>query len=177
MSMKKTIWTWGLVSGAISTAMMWLLLPFVDEIGFELGEVFGYTSLVLSALLIFFGIRSYRDHVAGRRVTFGRAFLVGLGIALVSSLLYVASWQVLYYGFMPDFLDKYATHQVEKAKAAGKSDAEIAKMTADMERFAKLYQNPLVNVAFTFLEPFPFGLVAAAISAGILRSKKETAPA
>jgi hypothetical protein len=177
MSTKKTIWTWGLVSGGISSALMFLLLPFIDEVGFELGEVFGYTSLVLSALMVFFGIRSYREHVAGRRITFGRGFLVGLGIALVSSLLYVASWQVLYYGFMPDFLDKYATHQVEKAKAAGKGEAEIAKMAADMERFAKLYQNPLVNVAFTFLEPFPFGLVAAAISAGILRSKKETAPA
>ena len=177
MSMKKTIWTWGLISGGISTAMMWLLLPFVDEIGFELGEVFGYTSLVLSALLVFFGIRSYRERAAGRRITFGRAFLVGLGIALVSSLIYVASWQVLYYGFMPDFMDKYASHQVEKAKAAGKSEAEIAKMTAEMERFAKLYQNPLVNVAFTFLEPFPFGLVAAAVSAAILRSKGATAPA
>jgi hypothetical protein len=177
MSMKKTIWTWGLISGGISTAMMWLLLPFVDEIGFELGEVFGYTSLVLSALLVFFGIRSYRESVAGRRITFGRAFLVGLGIALVSSLLYVATWEVVYYGFMPDFGDKYAAHQLEKAKAAGKSEAEIAKMAAEAERFGQLYKNPLVNVAFTFLEPFPFGLVAAAISAGILRSKKETAPA
>jgi hypothetical protein len=33
------------------------------------------------------------------------------------------------------------------------------------------YENPLWNAAFTFIEPFPVGLVITLISAGILRRK------
>ena len=39
--------------------------------------------MVLAFLMVFFGVRSYRDNVAGGHVTFGRAFKVGLLITLV----------------------------------------------------------------------------------------------
>ena len=53
----------------------------MDAIGFDRGEIIGYTSMVLAFLLIFFGVRSYRDNVAGGTVRFGRAFAVGALIA------------------------------------------------------------------------------------------------
>lgn len=56
--MKKTILTFGLISGVISSAMMLATMPFMDRIGFDRGEYVGYTSIILSFLLIFFGIRS-----------------------------------------------------------------------------------------------------------------------
>ena len=43
--------------------------------------VIGYTTMVIAFLLIFFGVRSYRDNVAGGTVRFGRAFAVGALIA------------------------------------------------------------------------------------------------
>jgi hypothetical protein len=63
--MKKTVWTFGLISGALSAGMMLATVPVADKIGFEKGELIGYTTMVASALLVFFGIRSYREHVAG----------------------------------------------------------------------------------------------------------------
>lgn len=177
MSMKKTVWTWGLISGGISSALMLLTASFVDRIGFDKGEIFGYTGLVLSGLMIFFGIRSYRENVAGGRITFGRGFQVGLLIAVVASVLYVATWQFVYHAFLPDFGDKYTAHVVAKARQEGKSEAELAKLSAEMEKFKELYKNPLFNVAITFVEPLPFGLAAALISAGILRRKAAPVPA
>lgn len=177
MSMKKTVWTWGLISGGVSSLLMALTAPFADEIGFDKGAIVGYTGLVLSALLIFFGVRSYKQNVAGGRLSFGRGFAVGLLIALVSSLLYVATWQVVYFNFLPDFGEKYASHLVEKAKEEGKSAAEIERLTADMAKFQELYRNPLFNAAITLVEPLPFGLAAAAISAGLLRTRRTSAPA
>ena len=47
------------------------------QIGFDRGVIVGYTSMVLAFLMVFFGVRSYRDNVAGGHVTFGRAFKVG----------------------------------------------------------------------------------------------------
>ncbi|GMU66444.1 MAG: hypothetical protein AMXMBFR36_27180 [Acidobacteriota bacterium] len=177
MSMKRTVWTWGLISGGVSSALMLAVVPFADRIGFDRSAIFGYTGLVLSALMIFFGVRSYKQNVAGGRLTFGKGFKVGLLIALISSLLYVATWQVVYFQFMPDFLEKYGAHVAEKARQDGKSAAEIEKMNADMAKFQELYRNPLFNAAITLIEPLPFGLAAAAISAGILRTRRNTAPA
>jgi hypothetical protein len=56
----------------------------------------------LSFLLIYFGVRSYRDNVGKGTVGFGRALAVGSSIGLVASLCYVASWEVMYFKFMPD---------------------------------------------------------------------------
>ncbi len=64
MSMQRTILTWGLISGAISGGLMLVTIPFAEKAGFERAEIFGYATLVLSALMIFFGVRSYRENVA-----------------------------------------------------------------------------------------------------------------
>src|SRR5262245_32682906 len=125
--MKKTVLTFGLISGAISAVMMLATLPFVDKIGFEKGAIIGYTTIVLSALLVFFGVRSYRENIAGGKLTFGRALAVGILITLLSNVCYVATWEVLYFKFMPDFADKYAAHMIEGAKSSGASQETIEK--------------------------------------------------
>lgn len=176
--MKKIVLTFGTISGVIISAMMLLTIPFQDAIGFDRGEVIGYTSMVLAFLLIFFGVRSYRDTVGRGRIGFGRAFGLGALIVVVSAAFYVATWEVIYYKITPDFPAKYAAHMVEKARASGASQVVIDKKIADMQKFAELYKNPLVNIAMTFLEPLPVGLVIALISAGILRTRqKGRAPA
>lgn len=86
--MQKIVLTFGLIAGAILSAMMLLTLPFMDKIGFDKGEVIGYTTMLLAFLMVYFGVRSYRDNVAGGSVAFGRAFLVGLSITLVASVCY-----------------------------------------------------------------------------------------
>src|SRR6266566_8630124 len=126
--MKKSVLTFGLISGAVISVLMLLTLPFHDAIGFGIGGlIVGYTTMVLAFLLIYFGVRSYRDNVAGGTVRFGRAFAVGALIGLVSSMCYVATWEVMYFKFMPDFMDKYGAHVIEKARASGENAAEIGR--------------------------------------------------
>jgi hypothetical protein len=167
--MKRIVWTFGLIAGAVMSIMMALSVPFMD--GSERAAVVGYTGMVLAFLMIFFGIKSYRDNVAGGMITFGRALAVGLLITAVASACYVATWEVIYFKFMPDFGDKYAAHAVEQARKSGASQAEIDKKTKEMDDFKKMYDNPLINVGFTFLEPLPVGLLIALVSAGVLRRK------
>jgi hypothetical protein len=172
--MKKTVLTFGLIAGAILSIMMLATAPFMDRIGFDRGEVIGYTSMIVAFLLIFFGIRSYRDNVAGGSISFGRAFAVGALIAAVASVMYVATWQVVYYKITPDFVEKYQAHMLEKERASGATEAQLAAKRADFEKYAELYENPLFNVAITFLEPLPVALVIALISAGILRRRSDS---
>ena len=175
--MKKTVLTFGLIAGAILSIMMLVTIPFHEEIGFDASEVIGYTTMVLAFLLIFFGVRSYRDNVGGGSVSFGRAFVVGALIAAVASACYVATWQVVYYGLVPNFIEKYQAHVIEQERAHGASQAAIDRKTAELRKFAELYRNPLVNVAITFVEPLPVGLVIALVSAGVLRRRRADAGA
>jgi hypothetical protein len=172
--MKKTVLTFGLISGAVSAVMMLATVPFVDKIGWEKGEILGYTGIVLSALLVFFGVRSYRENVGAGRLTFGRGFAVGILITLISSACYVGTWEIVYYKFMPDFVEKYNAHMVERAKASGASQQKIDETEQKAKQFKQMYANPAINVALTFMEVFPIGLVVTAVSAGILRKKVGT---
>lgn len=171
--MKRIVLTFGLISGAIISVMLLLTVPFQDAIGFDRGEIIGYTSMVLAFLLIFFGVRSYRDNVAGGTVRFGRAFAVGALIAVVASACYVATWEVIYFKFAPDFLTKYQAHILEKARADGQSEEAIARKKAEMDEFAELYKNPAINAAITFVEPLPVALIVALVSAGVLSRRRK----
>jgi hypothetical protein len=170
--MKRIVLTFGLIAGAILSAMLAITLSFQEAIGFDAGAVIGYTSMVAAFLLIFFGVRAYRDNVAGGTVTFGRAFKVGALIMLVASTCYVATWEVIYFGVGTDFTEKYQAHVLDKARADGATQEELERKRAELQRYARLYDNPAINVAVSFLEPLPVGLLMALLSAGVLSRKK-----
>jgi len=174
--MKKTVLTFGLIGGAIMAAMMFATLPFMDKIGFDKGAIIGYTTMILAFMLVFFGIRSYRENVNDGRITFGRAFAVGILITVVACVCYVIAWEILYFNFMPDFLDKYSSYVIEKARSSGASQQLIEAKLQEMKSFKEMYSNPLINAAITFTEPFPVGLIITLISAAILRKKTTATP-
>jgi hypothetical protein len=170
--MRKIVLTFGLIAGAILSVMMLITMPFHDQIGFDKGLVVGYTTMVLAFLMVFFGVRSYRDNVGGGRVTFGRAFIVGLMITVVASICYVATWELIYYRLMPDFPDKYAAYAVEKARKSGATDAQIAAKAKEMSEFKEMYRNPLMNMALTLIEPLPVGILFTLVTAGVMSRKR-----
>lgn len=168
--MKKTVLTFGLISGAIISALMLATVPFMHKIGMSRGMVIGYTTMVLAFLLVFFGIRSYRENIGEGRISFGRALGVGLLIMLIGSACYVITWEVIYFNFMPDFAEKYAAFLIEDMRAKGASAAELAQKMDEMKRFQNLYNNNIFyNVGMTLLEPLPVGIIMTFISALILR--------
>jgi uncharacterized protein DUF4199 len=169
--MKRIVWTFGLISGAVMAAFMVATVPFMGNHGAR-DLIVGYAGMVAAFLLVYFGVRSYRDNVLGGSIGFGRAFGAGILIAAIASLCYVATWEVIYYKFMPDFYAKYAQSVVERERKSGKSEAEIAKVQADMDTMVRRVENPLFVTVATFGEPFPVGLVIALVSAGVLRRKR-----
>jgi hypothetical protein len=171
MTMKKTVLTFGLISGAVSSLMMLATVPLMHRIGFDHGLVIGYTAIVLSFLLVFFGIRSYREQ-AGGAITFGRAFTVGILITLISCVFYVATWQLIYFKLQPGFMDKWEAYAVEKVRADGGTPEAVEATRRQIRTFKEAYDNPLTNAAYTFIEPFPVGLLVTVISAAALRRKR-----
>ncbi len=146
--MKKTVLTFGLIGGAIMAAMMFATMRFVDKIGINKGEIIGYTTMIVA-----------------------RAFAVGILITVVACICYVVAWEIIYFNFMPEFADKYASYMIEKARASGASQQVIDAKLQQMKSFKAMYDNPFINAGITFFEPFPIGLIATLISAAILRKK------
>jgi hypothetical protein len=169
--MRKTVLTFGLISGAIMSAMMILTIPFMDRIGYDAGEIIGYATMVAASLLVYFGVRRYRDDVAGGNLSFGRAIAVGSLIVAVASACYTATWEVIYYNVAPDFMVRYEAHTLEQERAKGATPAELERRRVEAEKFVQLYKNPLINASMTFLAPLPVGLLAVLISAAVLRRK------
>jgi hypothetical protein len=175
--MRRIVLVFGLIAGGIMSAMLLLTVPFMDRIGFDRGAVVGYTSMVLAFLMIWFGVRTYRDDVAGGTVSFGRALGVGLLITAVASLCYVVTWLFAYHAFFPDFLDRYAAYALDKARAAGATEAQLAAKAREMAEFKTMYANPLVNAALTFLEPLPVGVLISLLSAWAHSRRRKAAAA
>ena len=170
--MKKTVLTFGLIAGLIISVLMDGSLLLANKIGSGHNSmILGYTMMVASFLLVYFGIRSYRDNNLAGQISFGRAFSCGILIALITTVCYVATWEVLYYNFMPHFMDSYWAAQIHKVQSSGLDPATTAAKVAEIQHSQQLYQNPFVNMAYTFMEPLPVGLIITLISAAVLRRK------
>jgi Protein of unknown function (DUF4199) len=171
MSMKKTVLTFGVISGLVSSAMMLATLPLLDRIGFGRAEILGYTGIVLSFLLVFFGVRSYRE-ASGGTLTFGRALTVGMLITLISCVFYVVTWEIIYFTLAPDFGEKYAAYTMERLKTSGANAQTIDAHMKQIEQFKRLNANPWTNAAIALVEPLPIGLLVTLVSAAVLRKKR-----
>jgi hypothetical protein len=173
---KKTVLTFGLIAGLIISVLMGGSLLLAKRIGSGHSMALGYTIMVASFLLIYFGIRSYRDNTLGGQISFEGAFACGILIAFITTVCYVAMWEVLYFKFMPNFMDGYFAAQIHKVQSSGLDPATAATRVAAIQRSQRLYQNPIVNMAYTFMEPLPVGLIITLISAAMLRRKEPIAP-
>lgn len=171
--MKRVVLTFGLICGAIPSAMLAIAVPFADKIGFGKGMIIGLTTMVLAFLLVFFGIRSYRETVGAGQISFGRALSVGVLIMVIASVCYVISWEIIYHNFLPDFSEKYTARAIENARNSGKSPEQIEQQIQQTKQMMTLYNNNIFfSAAVTFLEPLPVGLVMTLISALILRRRE-----
>lgn len=166
--MGRIIAVYGVISGVIVILGMYTSMAVISDHG-TMGMVAGYLSMLAAMIFVFVGVKRYRDVHLGGVIGFGRALMVGLGIAGVSSLFYVLSWEVYMALTGGTFMTEYIASSIENMRAAGKSAAEIAKFSAEMNAMAEQYKNPLFRMALTFMEILPVALLVSLISAALLR--------
>lgn len=161
---------YGLIAGVIVSIPM--LFVTSNSIDFEKGMLIGYASMLIAFSLVFVGIRNYREYYSNGTISFGKAFKIGSIIVLIASTLYVITWLINYFYFIPDFAEKYAEHLITTLKENGATQIEIDKQIDEMASFTKMYKNPFINAMITYTEILPVGLIVTLISAFILKRKK-----
>ena len=175
--MKNVVLTFGLISGLMISILMDGSLLLANRTGSGHSMALGYTMMVASFLLVYFGIRSYRDNVLAGQISFGRAFTCGLLITLITCVCYVVTWEVVYFTLMPHFMDGYFAAQVHRVQTSGFDAPTTAAKIAAIHHSQLLYQNPWVNMAYTLIEPLPVGMVITLVSAALLRRGHSAEPA
>ncbi len=170
--MKKVVLTFGLISGVIAAALMWLMMAMMKAgvVNFDNGEIWGYSTMIIALSLVFFGIKSYRDNNGGK-ITFLKGMQIGILITLISAVCYGISWEVYYRTSGADFMQQYSVHYIEQMKTKGASEAEIAATQKQMDEFGELYKNFFMRFGMTLMEILPVGVIVTLISAALLRKK------
>lgn len=172
--MTKTILTYGLIGGVIST-IGYVITLLTGQENMKSAMIIGFASMFVAFSLIFVAIKSYRDKQAGGVVSFGNAFKIGALMSLITSSIYVIVWLVALYNFFPDFAQHYADMQIEDMRLAGESIEKINLQIAENEKMVEAYKNPIVVILYTYMEILPIGLLFSLLAAAILKKKPQPA--
>ena len=164
--------TYGLLSGSVIIATMLTGIVLSDQDSIFSSEYFGYLVMLVALTFIFVGVKRYRDVEKGGIIRFVPAFAMGLGIAAVAALAYVAVWEVYLAATDYRFMDEYIAGIVRAREAEGASAAAIREELAGLESMRAQYGNPLFRIPITLLEIFPIGLIVALVSAALLRNPR-----
>src|SRR4051794_26032187 len=93
--MLKTIIAYGAAAGLIVGVPLTVLTLSMDgEHMMKWGMLVGYATMLLAFTTIFVAIKRRRDGPCGGVIRFWPAFGLGLGIAFVAGLFYVAAWEI-----------------------------------------------------------------------------------
>lgn len=162
---------YGGIAGAITITVISAGLAFDLPNHFH-SQWFGYLVMLAALSMIFVGTKRYRDIECGGIIRFGRAFALGLGIAVIAGLVYVIGWEIFLAASGRDFIAEYGAGIVKNMRAHGAAPAAIAAKMAEMRELAVMYRNPLFRLPMTFVEIFPVGLLVALVSAALLRNPR-----
>jgi hypothetical protein len=162
---------YGAIGGAIVISIM--VATFVFNLTGHVHSLwFGYLVMLVGLTMIFVGIKRYRDAECGGVIRFGRAFGLGLGIAVVAGVIYVVGWECYLAFSGGNFMADYSASIIGHMRADGASPAAIQAKQEEMRQMAEMYANPLIRMPMTFAEIFPVGLLVALVSAALLRNPR-----
>lgn len=148
--------------------MITAFLIFKGKENWEAQEIIGYTTIVISLLFVYFGIRHWRDNYNGGRLSFGQGLKLGTLITLFPSIAFGLFTWLQMSALDPEFSDKYYAYQVQKMRASTPpAQLQVALQKLDTEK--EMFSSPFLQFAVMFLTVFLIGVVITVISSLILQ--------
>lgn len=168
--MKNTVIKYGIY--AIISGFLFFGLPFLLGMGvnYDYGELIGYTSMILSLLFVYFGIKHYRDKVNNGKVSLSKAIAIGMLIALFSAI-GVALFDYIYTTQInPDFATEYIDYSIKKMETT-LSPEELKVKSTELIQQMKDYGSPGFMAFMMFSSVVILGFIISLISGLILQRK------
>jgi hypothetical protein len=156
----------GIFGGLVVSAVMcYVTYSMKSNPEMEPNIYLGFGSMLVAFSFIVFGILQQRK-ANNDIISFAAAFKTGLLIAFITSTIYVLVWLVIFYNFFPDFIERYSEIALKNIPTE-----EVAAKQEELEWMKGVYKSPIGIIGMTYVEIFPLGIVAALISALILKKK------
>jgi len=171
--MKNTIIKYG-IRAFIAASVLFLsgfLIGKQVDLDFDTMAIFGYASMVLSLLFVFFGIKHFRDHVNDGKVTLGKAIIIGLLISLFAAVGFGIVDYIYTTSINPDFAIEYKDYTITQLQDANLSAEELKTKTDELEASMGMMSSPTVLAFIMFATVMIIGFIISLISGLILQRK------
>tara|TARA_Y100000782_G_scaffold115534_1_gene159603 strand:- start:4639 stop:5190 length:552 start_codon:yes stop_codon:yes gene_type:complete len=165
--------------GALGSAIMVIaliastqLMSVENSDNYGIGEVIGFSSMILSFITILLAIREVRAKNNDGSMTFGKGLSIGLLVSLMVSAVYVITWMIYLEVSDSNFIEEYSQAQIEKVQQNDElSTLEKEEQIDAQQQMVVYYQNPAFRVGITFMEIFPIGLLFSLLYALVMMRK------
>ena len=168
--MRKSVLKFGLLSSLTLVILFAIQFSLGDSLSYSNSEIFGYISIVLALLFIYFAIKNYKESINNGSVSFGKALVIGVLVSLLAGLTFGIINYIYVEVINPEFMTEYYKHMVEKAKSS-LSAAEFQIRLQDMEAEKALFSNSIISSLVMSATVLIIGFIIAGISGLILQRK------
>jgi hypothetical protein len=168
--MRKTVIKYGLYSFLAAAVLFLMALLLGKGLSYSVQEVIGYTSMVVSLVFVYFGIKHYRDNENEGKLSFGKALLIGFLISLFAGVGFGIVDYIYTAWINPDFAQDYLAGVTADMKATLPAD-EFEKQKAALEQQMEQYGGSGFWAFIMFATVVMIGLILSLLSALILQRK------
>ncbi|MGC1205454.1 MAG: DUF4199 domain-containing protein [Flavobacteriaceae bacterium] len=168
--MKQSVLKFGLYSSLTLVILFAIQFSIEDKLDYSSSEVFGYISIVLALLFIYFAIKHYRDSINNGKVSFGKSLLIGVLISALAGLTFGIINYVYVEVINPEFMTEYYGYMVEKARTSLTTEEFQIKLQA-MEAEKALFSNSIISSLVMSATVLIIGFIISLISGLILQRK------
>jgi hypothetical protein len=123
-------------------------------------------------IIIFIAIKDYRDRDQVGFISFGKAFSVGILVALFVGIIFAIYYRIFVSYIDPHFIRDVMDKQVQNLEAKGYSQEQIDRGMV----FANKFTSPIFNIIGTIISYCFFGLILSLIESAILKKDNPQMP-
>ncbi len=166
ISSKKIILNNGAILGVIAIVISLI----VYALGMSLQQPWqqSVVSLLATIVVIVIGIKQFKE-LNGGFISWGQSVKIGVGIALISSLISVIYTQIFVNFIEPEFMSQLLEVQKQQWVDQGYNDQQLE----SAESMYGLFSGPAISSAVGLIGGAIFGFIISAIAGAIMKKSEE----
>ncbi len=168
--MKNTIKTYGLYGFLTGIICFLLAILLTRSLSFTLQEILGYAAMVASLSFIFFGVKHYRDKENDGVISFGKALIIGMLIAVFVGVGVGIADYIYTTLINPNFATEYLETSLNTMRTSMPADEFEVKKTELIQQM-EAYGSPEFMAVLMSVTVLLIGFVISLISGLILQRK------
>lgn len=168
--MKKSVLKFGLYSSLTLVILFAIQFSVEDKLNYSSSEIFGYLSIVVALLFVYFAIKHYRDIINNGLVSFKKALIIGVLVSALAGLTFGIINYIYVEVINPEFMTAYYDYMVEKARTSLCADEFQIKLQT-MEAEKALFSNAIISSLVMSATVLIMGFIISLISGLTLQRK------